>query len=178
MVRAGRDLPMAKTMMIPEAWAQNRTMPQNQKDLYAYCNAVMEPWDGPAAICGYDGRWAVAGMDRNGLRPLRYTITDDGLLFAGSETGMVRLDEDSILEKGRIGPGQMLAVDLFEGQLFHDAEIKEHWLASQRPFGEWVENITGIDDLIRPTTASRPSTIARPCAGASSPSASPWRIWS
>ncbi len=149
MVRAGRDLPMAKTMMIPEAWSQNRSMPQAQKDLYAYCNAVMEPWDGPAAICAYGGRWAVAGLDRNGLRPLRYTITDKGLLFAGSETGMVRLPEDSILEKGRIGPGEMIAVDLFDGRLYHDDEIKEH-LAAQRPFGKWVEQITVIDDLIKP----------------------------
>ena len=95
------------------------------KDLYGYCNAVMEPWDGPAAICGYGGRWAVAGMDRNGLRPLRYSLTNDGLLFAGSETGMVRIDEDRIVEKGRIGPGEMIAVDLQEGKLYHDGEIKD-----------------------------------------------------
>jgi glutamate synthase (NADPH/NADH) large chain len=149
MVRAGRDLPMAKTMMIPEAWGQNQTIPQAQKDLYAYCNAVMEPWDGPAAICAFGGRWAIAGMDRNGLRPLRYTVTEDGLLFAGSETGMVRLKESRIVEKGRIGPGQMIAVDLAEGRLFHDQEIKNH-LAGQAPFSRWVGQITVIDDLIRP----------------------------
>jgi glutamate synthase (NADPH/NADH) large chain len=149
MVRAGRDLPMAKTMLIPPAWAQIRSMAKEEKDLYAYCNAVMEPWDGPAAICGFGGRWAIAGMDRNGLRPLRYTITDDGLLFAGSETGMVRLDENRIVEKGRIGPGQMIAVDLDEGRLYHDQEIKSH-LAAQNPFGSWIEHITKIDHLIRP----------------------------
>ncbi len=120
MVRSGRDLPLAKTMLIPPAWAQVRSMPQTEKDLYAYCNAVMEPWDGPAAICGFGGRWVIAGMDRNGLRPMRYTITEDGLLFAGSETGMVRLDEKRIVEKGRIGPGQMIAVDVDEGRLYHD----------------------------------------------------------
>ncbi|MDX1400922.1 MAG: glutamate synthase large subunit, partial [Kiloniellales bacterium] len=94
LVRAGRDLPMVKTMLIPEAWGQNPAMPEKHRNLYGYCNAVMEPWDGPAAICGYGGRWALAGLDRNGLRPLRYTLTDDGLLFAGSETGMVRLPEE------------------------------------------------------------------------------------
>ena len=109
----------------------------------------MEPWDGPAAICAYGGRWAIAGMDRNGLRPLRYTITTGGLLFAGSETGMVRLDESQILEKGRLGPGQMIAVDLEEGKLYHDAEIKDR-LAAERPFGRWIRNATQIDDLIRP----------------------------
>ncbi|MPZ09393.1 MAG: glutamate synthase large subunit [Kiloniellaceae bacterium] len=149
MVRAGRDLPMAKTMLIPEAWGQDPSMPQAHRDLYSYCNAVMEPWDGPAAVCGFGGRWAIAGMDRNGLRPLRYTITKDGLLFAGSETGMVRIDEQNIIEKGRLGPGQMLAVDLREGKLYHDGEIKDY-LAAQKPYGEWIANVTSIDDLLRP----------------------------
>ncbi|NIA67945.1 glutamate synthase large subunit [Pelagibius litoralis] len=149
MVRAGRNLPMVKTMLIPEAWGQDPSMPQVHRDLYSYCNAVMEPWDGPAAVCGFGGRWAVAGMDRNGLRPMRYTITDDGLLFAGSETGMVRIDEQRIIEKGRLGPGQMIAVDLGAGKLYHNDEIKAH-LAAQKPFGEWIVNVTSIDDLLRP----------------------------
>ncbi|GAB4394590.1 MAG: glutamate synthase large subunit [Kiloniellaceae bacterium] len=149
MVRAGRDLPMVKTMLIPEAWGQDPSMPQKHRDLYSYCNAVMEPWDGPAAVCGFGGRWAVAGLDRNGLRPLRYTITGDGLLFAGSETGMVRIDEQTVVEKGRLGPGQMIAVDLQEGRLYHDDEIKDH-LAAQKPFGDWIANVTSIDDLLRP----------------------------
>ena len=149
MVRAGRDLPMAKTMLIPEAWENERAMPQAHKDLYTYCNAVMEPWDGPAAICGFGGRWVMAGMDRNGLRPLRYTITEDGLLFAGSETGMVRIDEARVVEKGRIGPGEMLAVDLQEGRLYHDRELKD-LLAAEHAYGDWKRHITVIDDLIRP----------------------------
>ncbi|HMA15157.1 MAG TPA: glutamate synthase large subunit, partial [Kiloniellaceae bacterium] len=149
MVRAGRDLPMVKTMLIPEAWGQDPSMPRAHRDLYSYCNAVMEPWDGPAAVCGFGGRWAIAGMDRNGLRPLRYTITRDGLLFAGSETGMVRIDEQNIVEKGRLGPGQMLAVDLREGKLYRDREIKDY-LAVQKPFGDWIVNVTSIDDLLRP----------------------------
>ena len=148
-VRSGRDLPVVKAMLIPEAWREDSPMPRAHKDLYAYCNAVMEPWDGPAAVCAYGGRWVAAGMDRNGLRPLRYTITQGGLLFAGSETGMVRLDESKIVEKGRLGPGQMIAVDLAEGRLYHDGELKDH-LAARKPYGDWVAKITQIDDLIRP----------------------------
>jgi len=149
MVRADRDLPMAKTMLIPEAWTPDSPIPQARKDLNSYSNAVMESWDGPAALCGFGGRWLVAGMDRNGLRPMRYTITDQGLIFAGSETGMVRLDESRIIEKGRIGPGQMLALDLDKGRLYRDQGIKDR-LAASRPFGDWVRNITVIDDLVKP----------------------------
>jgi glutamate synthase (NADPH/NADH) large chain len=147
--RAGRSLPMVKTMMIPEAWHADSPIPQAHKDLYSYCNTVMEPWDGPAAVCAYDGRWALAGLDRNGLRPLRYTLTGDGLLFAGSETGMVRLPEEEIVEKGRLGPGQMIAVDLAEGRLYHDRELKD-MLAAERPFGEWVKNVTEIVQIREP----------------------------
>ncbi len=144
MVRGDRDLPMVKTMLIPEAWNQDSPMPQSWKSLYSYCNSVMEPWDGPAAICGYGGRWALAGLDRNGLRPMRYTITEDGLLFAGSETGMVKLDEAAIVEKGRLGPGEMLAVDLKEGRLYHDGELKDA-LAARRPWDAWVSGIVEAD---------------------------------
>jgi glutamate synthase (NADPH/NADH) large chain len=118
------------------------------RDFYSYCNAVMEAWDGPAAIAAYGGIWALAGMDRNGLRPMRYTLTEDGLLVCGSETGMVRLEESRIVEKGRLGPGQMIAVDLSAGKLYRDAELKD-LLAAQRPFGEWVKSITVIDDIVK-----------------------------
>ncbi|GAB5471194.1 MAG: glutamate synthase large subunit [Rhodospirillales bacterium] len=137
LVRSERDLPTVKSMLIPEAWDPDSPIPQAYKDFYAYCNAVMEPWDGPAAICGYGGHWLVAGMDRNGLRPLRYTITKDALLFAGSETGMVRIDEDRVIEKGRLGPGQMLAVNLHEGRLYKDGEIKDY-LAKRHAWASWV----------------------------------------
>src|SRR3546814_4129672 len=86
-------------------------------------------------------------MDRNGLRPMRYTITGDGRLIAGSEAGMVRVEEARVVEKGRLGPGQMIAIDLREGRLYHDREIKDH-LAGQRPFGAWVERIKELDELI------------------------------
>ncbi|MFQ5785788.1 MAG: glutamate synthase large subunit, partial [Alphaproteobacteria bacterium] len=146
LVRAGRPAPLVKSLLIPEAWFKAATMPDAHRALYSYCNTVMEPWDGPAAIAATDGRWALAGMDRNGLRPMRYTITDDDLLIVGSETGMVPVDETRIVEKGRVGPGQMIGVDLAEGRLYRDREIKDA-LAADRPYGEWVKNITGLGNL-------------------------------
>ncbi len=148
MVRVDRSLPMVKTMLIPESWTYRKGIPQAHRDLYAYANAVMEPWDGPAAICAFGGRWAVAGMDRNGLRPMRYTLTNDGLVFVGSETGMVQIDEQRIAEKGRVGPGEMLGVDLWEGKLYKDRALKD-WLAEQRPFGDWVTKSIALDQLIQ-----------------------------
>ena len=116
LVRAGRNAPMAKTLLVPESWSRQAVeLPQAWRDMYSYCNAVMEPWDGPAALAMTDGRWVCAGLDRNGLRPLRYTVTGDGLLIAGSETGMVPVDEEMVVEKGALGPGQMVAVDIKAG---------------------------------------------------------------
>ncbi|MDG5496901.1 glutamate synthase large subunit [Niveispirillum sp. BGYR6] len=148
MVKAGRSAPMVKTMLVPEAWSNKEVMPQAHRDLYSYANSVMEPWDGPAALAIYDGRWVVGGVDRNGLRPLRYVITGDGLIIGGSEAGMVKINEQAVVEKGRLGPGQMIAVDLVEGRLFHDREIKDN-LAAQRPYGNWIGNITVLDDLVK-----------------------------
>ena len=144
LVRAGRNAPMAKTMLVPEAWSQTATeLPQAWLDMYSYCNSVMEPWDGPAALAMTDGRWVCAGLDRSGLRPMRYVVTGDGLLIAGSEAGMVPIDEATVVEKGALGPGQMIAVDMQEKQLFHDTQIKDA-LAGARPFGEWVGKITDL----------------------------------
>jgi len=148
MVGVGRTLPMVKSMLIPDVWAERETMPRAHRDLYSYCNSVMEPWDGPAAICAFGGNWVLAGMDRNGLRPMRYTITEDGLLVAGSETGMVRLPEQSVVAKGRVGPGQMIAVDLAAGQLYKHREIMDN-LSAGAAFSDWVKNITVIDTLVR-----------------------------
>ncbi len=146
LVRAGRNAPMAKTMLVPESWSKQAVeLPEPWRDMYSYCNAVMEPWDGPAALAMTDGRWVCAGLDRNGLRPMRYTVTGDGLLIAGSETGMVPTDEATAVEKGALGPGQMIAVDMQTGKLFHDTEIKDALAASQ-PFGEWVGKITELDE--------------------------------
>jgi len=153
LVRAGRIAPMAKTLLVPESWSNKTTMPEKHRALYAYANTVMEPWDGPAALCATDGRWVVAGLDRNGLRPLRYTITQDGLLIVGSETGMVPQPEDKITEKGRVGPGQMIAIDLKKGRFYHDQEIKDK-LADAQPYGEWLKNQVRLDSLSQGAAAA------------------------
>ena len=149
LVRAGRSAPMAKTMLVPEAWSkQAAEMPQAWQDMYAYCNAVMEPWDGPAALAMTDGRWVCGGLDRNGLRPMRYVVTADGMLIAGSEAGMVPVAENNIREKGALGPGQMIAVDMQAGKLYHDRDVKDRLAASQ-PFGDWVEKVTDLSNIMR-----------------------------
>ncbi|NIZ12168.1 glutamate synthase large subunit [Phaeobacter sp. HF9A] len=152
LVRAGRSAPMAKTMLVPESWSkQAEELPLAWRDMYSYCNAVMEPWDGPAALAMTDGRWVCAGLDRNGLRPMRYVVTGDGLVIAGSEAGMVPIDEGSVVEKGALGPGQMLAVDMKKGQLFHDVEIKDK-LSRALPFGDWVEKVNDLDEVLAQVT--------------------------
>ncbi|KIN74340.1 glutamate synthase large subunit [Sulfitobacter guttiformis] len=152
LVRAGRSAPMAKTMLVPESWSKQAIeLPQAWRDMYSYCNSVMEPWDGPAALAMTDGRWVCAGLDRNGLRPMRYVVTSDGMLIAGSEAGMVPLDEARVIRKGALGPGQLLAVDMQEGKLFGDTEIKDK-LAAARPFGEWVGKINELDDALAQVT--------------------------
>ncbi|MBO9464353.1 glutamate synthase large subunit [Tropicibacter sp. R15_0] len=152
LVRAGRSAPMAKTMLVPESWSKQAVeLPQAWRDMYSYCNGVMEPWDGPAALAMTDGRWVCGGLDRNGLRPMRYVVTGDGMLIAGSETGMVPSDEATVREKGALGPGQMIAVDMAEGKLYHDVEIKDKLAASQ-PFGDWVSKITELDGPLAAVT--------------------------
>ncbi|GHG25828.1 glutamate synthase large subunit [Paracoccus aerius] len=149
MVRSGRSAPMTKTMLVPESWSKATTdMPKAWADMYAYCNAVMEPWDGPAALAMTDGRWVCGGLDRNGLRPMRYVVTTENLLIAGSEVGMVPVDEMSVREKGALGPGQMIAVDMWDGKLYHDGQIKDRLAASQ-PFGEWIEKVVDLNDIMR-----------------------------
>ncbi|EBA16918.1 glutamate synthase, large subunit [Roseobacter sp. SK209-2-6] len=148
LVRAGRSAPMAKTMLVPESWSKQAVeLPQAWRDMYSYCNSVMEPWDGPAALAMTDGRWVCAGLDRNGLRPMRYVVTGDGLVIAGSEAGMVPIDEASVVKKGALGPGQMLAVDMKKGKLYNDTQIKDK-LAAALPFGDWVGKITDLDETL------------------------------
>ena len=146
-VQAGRDAPTAKLMMVPESWSRQTNMPDAHRHMYAFFNSVMEPWDGPAALAMTDGRWAVAGMDRNALRPMRYTRTSDGLLIVGSEAGMVVVPEVSIIEKGRLGPGQMIAVDLDEGKFYTDRAIKD-FLAAAQPYGDWVGGFQSLESVI------------------------------
>ncbi len=144
--RSGRDAPTAKTMLVPEAWQDRPDMPDAHRDMYAYLASVMEPWDGPAALAMTDGRWAVAGMDRNALRPLRYTLTNDDLLIVGSETGMVVVPEATVIAKGALGPGQMIAVDLHEGKLYQDRALKDK-LAAEAPYGDMVGDFLTLADL-------------------------------
>ena len=150
LVRAGRSGPMAKAMMIPEAWSKREgVMPEKWRALYEYCNSVMEPWDGPAAVAGFDGRWAIAGLDRNGLRPLRYAVTEDGLLTIGSETGMCPLGDKTVLKRGAIAPGRMIAVDMAEAK-FYEAEALLDKLADQHPYTKWLDQIVELEPLIGP----------------------------
>ncbi|MFT9188057.1 MAG: glutamate synthase large subunit, partial [Acetobacter orientalis] len=145
---AGRDAPAAKTLMIPASVGGNSSMKQSHKDMFAYCNAVMEPWDGPAALCATDGRWVVAGLDRSGLRPLRYTVTDNDLLIVGSETGMVRVPEANIVTRGRLGPGDVIGVDLQEANLYGNEDLLD-LLAARQEFSSWVGRIQKIGSIVR-----------------------------
>jgi glutamate synthase (NADPH/NADH) large chain len=154
LIRAGRDAPMTKALMIPASIGADATMPKTHRDLFLYCNAVMEPWDGPAAIAATDGKWVIAGLDRNGLRPLRYSISRSAMLIVGSETGMVKLDESNIVEKGRVGPGETIGVDLDAARFYTDEQMKD-MLAARQPFGEWSKSITVIDQIIK-TDAPEP----------------------
>jgi glutamate synthase (NADPH/NADH) large chain len=127
LTHSGKLAPLIKLMMIPDAWSKrSKTVPKNHQDLFNFLNSSIEPWDGPAAICATDAKWVLASTDRNGLRPLRYIITSDDLFFAGSESGMIKIPEENIISKGKLGPGQIIAIDLKEGKLFKDKEIKDY----------------------------------------------------
>jgi glutamate synthase (NADPH/NADH) large chain len=158
LVRAGRPAPMAKALLIPEAWARDEgLMKAEHRALYAYCNAVMEPWDGPAAICATDGRWIVCGKDRNGLRPLRAMETHDGLLLAGSEAGLAGLPESRIKRRLPIGPGRMIVADLKTGIILDEAQAVDA-LAADHPYTEWLENMVDLEPLIGPGPEPRAAT--------------------
>ena len=150
--RSGRDAPTAKLMLVPEAWQADLAddMPPAHSAMYQYLASVMEPWDGPAALAMTDGRWAVAGMDRNALRPLRYTQTADNLLIVGSEAGMVTVPESTVVAKGRLGPGQMIAVDLVEGVLLEDRAVKDR-IAAEHDYAAMIGEFAVIDDLPPPS---------------------------
>ena len=148
--RSGRDAPTAKLMLVPEAWDEHT--PARHLEMYKYLASVMEPWDGPAALAMTDGRWAVAGVDRNALRPLRYTQTSDGLLIVGSETGMVQIPESTVIAKGRMGPGQMIAVDLDQGVLLCDRAIKDR-IAGEHDYAAMIGEFITVGDLPEPEVA-------------------------
>ncbi|MDQ2891482.1 MAG: glutamate synthase large subunit [Pseudomonadota bacterium] len=148
--RSGRDAPTAKLMLVPEAWQKRGDLPDAHAAMYSYLASVMEPWDGPAALAMTDGRWAVGAVDRNALRPLRYTQTADGLLIVGSESGMVVVPESTIVSKGRLGPGQMIAVDLDSGELLLDRAVKDR-IAAEQDYAAMIGEFHTMDDL--PTLA-------------------------
>ncbi len=133
----GRSLPHAMLMMIPEAWENNDLMDRKRKDFYAFHSCLMEPWDGPAGVVFTDGTQIGAVLDRNGLRPGRYWVTDDGLVVLASEAGVLDIPADKVVEKGRLQPGRMFLADLAEHRLISNDEIKDQ-LASEAPYGEWL----------------------------------------
>jgi glutamate synthase (ferredoxin) len=137
-VQGGRDIRHALTMLVPEAWEQVADMDPAWRAFYQYHAGLIEPWDGPAALTFCDGNVVGLALDRNGLRPARFLVTSDGLVVCGSEVGCVALDEARITHKGKVGPGQMIAVDLATGQLYENAATKG-WLASRRPYGAWLQ---------------------------------------
>lgn len=141
---AGRNAPFAKALLIPASAGANSSLSDRAKAFYRYCNAVIEPWDGPAALCGTDGRWVIAGLDRAGLRPLRYSLTKDGLLIVGSETGMVRVPDEAIALRGRLGPGQTLALDLDEGRFYTPDDVLD-MLINRQDYEGWIKD--GIEDV-------------------------------
>ncbi len=147
---AGRSLPHVMAMLIPEAWDADTTMPAEKRAFYEFHASLMEPWDGPAAVAFTDGRVIGATLDRNGLRPARYLVTKDGLLVMASETGVLPFEAEEIEYKGRLQPGRMLLVDLEQGRIVPDEELK-HELASRQPYGEWLrENQITLDLLPEP----------------------------
>ena len=135
---SGRDLLHSLLMLVPQAFEQDPEVDDDLRGFYEYHATLMEPWDGPSALAMSDGRYAVAGLDRNGLRPQRYWLTADDLVIVASEAGVLPLEEDRVIERGRLGPGRLLAVDTLEGRILRDAEIKERY-AKRRPYREWVE---------------------------------------
>ncbi len=148
---SGRELPEAILMMIPEAWENHEQMDPERRAYYEYHSFLLEPWDGPASIAFTDGRKIGAVLDRNGLRPSRYVVTKDGLLAMASEVGVVDIAPERVLKKGRLQPGRIFFVDLEEGRIVEDEEIKADYVA-RRPYREWVEeNRLKLSDLPRAT---------------------------
>ncbi len=147
LVMAGRSLPHALAMMVPEAWETEPGLDEGLRDFLEYHSLVMEPWDGPAAMIATEGDQLVAMLDRNGLRPGRYQITSDGLLVIASETGVLDFPAESVVRRGRLQPGRMIAIDLHSGAMREDDEVKQE-LAALAPWGEWLEEgLIQLSDL-------------------------------
>jgi glutamate synthase (NADPH/NADH) large chain/glutamate synthase (ferredoxin) len=150
---AGYPLAQAVMMMIPEPWEQHTTMDERRKAFYEYHAAMMEPWDGPASIVFTDGRQIGATLDRNGLRPSRYCITDDDFVIMGSESGVLPVPENKIVRKWRLQPGKMFLIDLEQGRMIDDEELKAN-LVNSKPYKQWIDNLRiRLDDVEGPATA-------------------------
>ena len=139
LTHSGKLAPLIKLMMIPDAWSKrSKTVPKKHQDLFNFLNSSIEPWDGPAAICATDAKWVLASTDRNGLRPLRFATSSDDLFFAGSESGMIKIPEEKITSKGKLGPGQIIAIDLKEGRLYKDEEIKDYLAKDYKKYNKQI----------------------------------------
>jgi glutamate synthase (NADPH/NADH) large chain len=150
LVHAGRSLPHVMMMLIPEAWDGNEGMSQEKKDFYEYHANLMEPWDGPASITFTDGKIVGATLDRNGLRPSRYIVTEDDNVIMASEVGVLDLDQSKVILKGRLQPGKMFVVDLEQGRIISDDELKKD-ICTRKPYGKWLrENKVRLSDLPEP----------------------------
>ena len=153
LVMNGMELPLAVMILIPEPWANNHTMSQHRRDFYQYYATMMEPWDGPASILFSDGDKVGAVLDRNGLRPSRYYITDDDYLILSSEVGVLEIPPEHIVQKERLHPGKMLLVDTVAGRVIDDDELKESYAAKQ-PYGEWIDQyMLSLRDIKIPNIA-------------------------
>jgi glutamate synthase (ferredoxin) len=156
LVLAGRSLPHAMMMMIPEPWSNHESMSQERKDFYGFHGCLMEPWDGPASVAFTDGTRIGATLDRNGLRPSRYYVTKDGLVVMASEVGVLDIPAENILEKGRLQPGRMFLVDTSQGRIVGDEEIKKE-ISSAHPYGQWLkDNMITMGDLPKPPVVIEP----------------------
>jgi glutamate synthase (NADPH) large chain len=155
LVMSGYSLGHATMMMIPEAWAGNPLMDEDRRAFYEYHAALMEPWDGPAAIAFTDGRQIGATLDRNGLRPARYVVTDDDMIVMASEVGVLEIPEEKIVKKWRLQPGKMLLIDLEKGTIVDDETLKRE-LANEKPYREWIETSrVSLEDLPEPAPAEK-----------------------
>jgi glutamate synthase (ferredoxin) len=142
MTLSGRSLPHAMMMMIPEPWTGHESMSEEKKAFYEYHACLMEPWDGPASIAFTDGTMMGAVLDRNGLRPSRYTVTKDDLVIMASEAGVLPIEPENVAYKGRLEPGRMFLVNMDEGRIVSDEEIKQE-IATAQPYREWLDQISG-----------------------------------
>jgi glutamate synthase (NADPH/NADH) large chain len=159
LLHAGRSLPHVMMMLVPEAWQNDELMPQHKRDFYEYHSCLVEPWDGPAALAFTDGKRIGGILDRNGLRPARWTVTKDGLVVLASETGVLDFPPENVERKGRLEPGRMFLVDTEKGRIVEDEEIKDE-ICKKKPYGRWIrENKISLSEIeVSPPTATRRET--------------------